>query len=70
MPNETYPTRQLCNFLAQLKLSDVPAPVVERTKDLFLDWIASALATAGVSARSKPLSMRRSTCPILSRSAV
>jgi len=44
MPNETYPTRQLCEFLAQLKLSDVPAPVVERTKDLFLDWIASAIA--------------------------
>ena len=44
MPNETYPTRQLCEFLAQLTLSDVPAPVVERTKDLFLDWIASAIA--------------------------
>ncbi|QET05829.1 MmgE/PrpD family protein [Cupriavidus pauculus] len=40
----TYPTRQLCEFLANLKLSDVPAPVVERTKDLYLDWIASAIA--------------------------
>lgn len=40
----TYPTRQLCDFLANLKLADVPAPVVERTKDLFLDWIASAIA--------------------------
>ncbi|MBV8272577.1 MAG: MmgE/PrpD family protein, partial [Cupriavidus sp.] len=40
----TYPTRQLCEFLAQLKLEDVPTPVVERTKDLFLDWIASAIA--------------------------
>ena len=44
MPNDTYPTRQLCEFLAQLKLSDIPVPVVERTKDLFLDWIASAIA--------------------------
>ncbi|AGW93157.1 MULTISPECIES: MmgE/PrpD family protein [Cupriavidus] len=40
----TYPTRQLCDFLADLKLADVPAPVIERTKDLFLDWIASAIA--------------------------
>ncbi|WP_354673622.1 MmgE/PrpD family protein [Cupriavidus alkaliphilus] len=40
----TYPTRQLCEFLANLKLADVPAPVIERTKDLFLDWIASAIA--------------------------
>lgn len=40
----TYPTRQICEFLADLKLADVPAPVIERTKDLFLDWIASAIA--------------------------
>ncbi|WP_354685121.1 MmgE/PrpD family protein [Cupriavidus necator] len=40
----TYPTRQLCDFLANLRLADVPAPVIERTKDLFLDWIASAIA--------------------------
>ncbi|WP_137926329.1 MmgE/PrpD family protein [Cupriavidus sp. 2SB] len=45
MPNDnTYPTRQLCAFLADLKLADVPAPIVERTKDLFLDWMASAIA--------------------------
>ncbi|GJG94994.1 MmgE/PrpD family protein [Cupriavidus pauculus] len=45
MPNDTsYPTRQLCEFLAGLKLEDVPTPVVDRTKDLFLDWIASAIA--------------------------
>ena len=39
-----YPTRQLCDFLARLTLHDVPAPVIERTKDLFLDWMASAIA--------------------------
>jgi 2-methylcitrate dehydratase PrpD len=44
MSDTRYPTRQLCEFLAALKLDDVPAPVVERTKDLFLDWIASAIA--------------------------
>ena len=40
----TYPTRQLCEFLANLKLSDAPTPVLDRTKDLYLDWIASAIA--------------------------
>jgi len=40
----TYPTRQLCEFLANLKLSEVPTPVLDRTKDLYLDWIASAIA--------------------------
>ncbi len=46
MPSSTssYPTRELCEFLARFTLSDVPPSVVERTKDLFLDWIASALA--------------------------
>lgn len=42
--DHTYPTRQLCDFLARFTLADVPADVVERTKDLFLDWIASAIA--------------------------
>ncbi|ESH85466.1 2-methylcitrate dehydratase [Cupriavidus sp. HPC(L)] len=46
MPSSTssYPTRELCEFLSRFTLSDVPPSVVERTKDLFLDWIASALA--------------------------
>lgn len=44
-PNQdTYPTRQLCEFLARFTLDDVPAHVLDRTKDLFLDWIASAVA--------------------------
>ncbi|NUA26763.1 MmgE/PrpD family protein [Cupriavidus basilensis] len=42
--DHTYPTRQLCEFLARFTLADVPADVVERTKDLFLDWMASAIA--------------------------
>lgn len=37
-------TQTLSRFLADLRLADVPAPVVERAKDLFLDWIASAIA--------------------------
>ncbi|MBY4949605.1 MmgE/PrpD family protein [Cupriavidus respiraculi] len=43
-PDHTYPTRQLCEFLARFTLADVPAPVIERAKDLYLDWIASAIA--------------------------
>ncbi|MFX5464942.1 MmgE/PrpD family protein, partial [Acinetobacter baumannii] len=42
--SNSYPTRELCEFLARFTLSDVPPHVVERTKDLFLDWIASAVA--------------------------
>ncbi len=37
-------TEELANFLANLRYEQLPPLVVERTKDLFLDWIASALA--------------------------
>src|SRR5689334_16784795 len=40
----TEATRALATFLARLRYEKLPLPVVERTKDLFLDWIASALA--------------------------
>ena len=40
-------TRMLCQFLADFQLSDVPADVVQKTKELFLDWFASALAGKG-----------------------
>ncbi len=43
-------TEELANFLADLRYEHLPPLVVERTKDLFLDWVASALA--GRSARS------------------
>ena len=38
------PTRTLCEFLSAFGWSDVPPAVVEGTKELFLDWFASALA--------------------------
>jgi 2-methylcitrate dehydratase PrpD len=41
------PTRVLCEFLAGIRYEDLPAPVVARTEDLFLDWFASALAGKG-----------------------
>jgi len=41
------PTRTLAAFAAQLRFEDIPAPVVRRAEDLFLDWIGSALAGRG-----------------------
>src|SRR5690349_14857864 len=38
------PTRALCECLAAMRYQDLPEPVVARTEDLFLDWLASALA--------------------------
>ncbi len=37
-------TRELVSFLSALRFDDLPDEVVERTKELFLDWVASALA--------------------------
>jgi 2-methylcitrate dehydratase PrpD len=37
-------TRTLCEFLAAIRYEDLPAAVVSRTEELFLDWFASALA--------------------------
>lgn len=43
-------TQTLAHFAASLRFEDIPAPVVRRAEDLFLDWFASALA--GKSARA------------------
>jgi len=40
-------TQTLCEFLAGLRYEQVPQAVFERTEDLFLDWLASALASQG-----------------------
>ncbi len=37
-------TRRLAEFIAGLKLSDIPAEVVAAAKRLFIDWLGSALA--------------------------
>ena len=37
-------TRTLCEFLASIRYEQIPAPVIARTEELFLDWLASALA--------------------------
>ncbi len=43
----TSPTRELAEFLAGLRFEDIPAYVARRAEDLFLDWLASALAGRG-----------------------
>jgi 2-methylcitrate dehydratase PrpD len=43
------PTRELSEFLSSVRYEALPEPVVARTEELFLDWLASALA--GRSAR-------------------
>jgi 2-methylcitrate dehydratase PrpD len=40
-------TRHLAGYLANLRYDDLPPEVVDRTKELFLDWVASALAGRG-----------------------
>ena len=38
------PTRELSEFLASIRYEALPEPVIARTEELFLDWLASALA--------------------------
>jgi 2-methylcitrate dehydratase PrpD len=40
----TATTRELASFLSNLRIEDLPDEAVERTKELFLDWAASAFA--------------------------
>jgi 2-methylcitrate dehydratase PrpD len=40
-------TRALAEFAAGLRYENIPEPVVEKTKDLMVDWLGSALAGKG-----------------------
>jgi len=40
----TATTRELASFLSELRFEDLPEEAVERTRELFVDWVASALA--------------------------
>ncbi len=44
---DLHPSRTLAAFAATLQAADVPAPVLRRTEDLFLDWFGSVLAGKG-----------------------
>lgn len=41
---DSYPTRQLCEFLAGFTFGDVPREAIIKTKELLVDWFGSALA--------------------------
>jgi len=43
----SHPSKTLATFAANLRYEDIPAPVMRRAEDLFLDWFGSALAGKG-----------------------
>ncbi|HEY2929919.1 MmgE/PrpD family protein [Piscinibacter sp.] len=45
--HNTHPSKALAEFAAGLRYEDIPAPVLRRAEDLFLDWLASVLAGKG-----------------------
>lgn len=45
--SQTSPSAELAAFAANLRFKDIPAPVVDRAVDLFVDWVGSALAGKG-----------------------
>ena len=47
MSDANDPTQALADFAATLSFDAIPAPVVRRTEELFLDWFGSALAGKG-----------------------
>ena len=53
-------TQALAGFLAELTYEQIPGVVLDRTEDLFLDWVGSALASQG--ARPIPLFERYAEC--------
>ena len=79
MTPDTNPSATLAAFAADLSFDTIPAPVLRRTEDLFLDWYASALAGKGArpveaieayartmgpaSGRAEVLISRRTTSP-------
>ena len=38
------PTTALATFASEIQFSRIPTAVIRRTEDLFLDWLASAIA--------------------------
>ena len=47
MANGGSATQTLLQFVTDLRFDGIPAPVVERAKELFLDWLGSSLAARG-----------------------
>ncbi len=47
MNDASSPSALLAGFAATLRMEDLPAPVLSRAVDLFVDWVGSALAGKG-----------------------
>src|SRR5262245_4633972 len=47
---ELHPSAALATFAASLRYDQIPVAVLRRCEDLFLDWMASALAGKGAPA--------------------
>ncbi len=41
-------SHELCEFVSALSFADLPANLIDRAEDLFLDWVAAALAGKGM----------------------
>ncbi|MDR5841633.1 MmgE/PrpD family protein [Caballeronia sp. LZ031] len=42
-----HPSRTLATFAASIRFDDIPQHVVERTVNLYVDWLGSALGGKG-----------------------
>ena len=58
-----HPSQALAAFAAGLQFQDIPAPVLRRTEDLFLDWFGSVLAGKGARAVESIASLARTMGP-------
>ncbi len=58
------PTAALAEFAAGLRFEHIPAPVLRRAEDLFLDWFASALAGKGARPVESIVRFMRSQGPV------
>ncbi len=58
-----HPSRDLAAFAAGLQFGDIPAPVLRRAEDLFLDWFGSVLAGKGARPVESVATLARSMGP-------
>src|SRR6218665_1144505 len=65
-----HPSKELAAFAAGLQFEDIPAHVLRRTEDLFLDWYGSVLAGKGSRAGESIATLARTLGPADGASAV
>ena len=59
-----HPSKVLAAFAAGMRHDDIPAPVLRRTEDLFLDWLGSVLAGKGARPVETIAAFARSMGPV------